>query len=78
MSQNINPRVIGRLNKELKQLMSAPPEGVRFIPGDMDTLTEVYIEMDGPGKFSVCFLPPSLGGVVYSGVCLSRLMLTPD
>lgn len=48
MSQNINPRVIGRLNKELKQLMASPPEGVRFIPGDMDTLTEVHIEMDGP------------------------------
>jgi len=48
MSQNINPRVIGRLNKELKQLMSSPPEGVRFIPGDMDLLTEVHIEMDGP------------------------------
>jgi len=48
MSQNINPRVIGRLNKELKQLMATPPEGVRFIPGDMDTLTEVHIEMDGP------------------------------
>ena len=49
MSQNINPRVIGRLNKELKQLMSSPPEGVRFVPGDMDTLTEVHIELDGPG-----------------------------
>ncbi len=51
MSQNINPRVIGRLNKELKELMSSPPEGVRFIPGDMDMLTEVHIEMDGPGSF---------------------------
>jgi ubiquitin-protein ligase len=49
MSQNINPRVIGRLNKELKQLMASPPEGVRFVPGDMDTLTEVHVEMDGPG-----------------------------
>mmetsp|Transcript_14765 Transcript_14765/g.27163 ORF Transcript_14765/g.27163 Transcript_14765/m.27163 type:complete len:249 (+) Transcript_14765:47-793(+) len=48
MSQNINPRVIGRLNKELKQLVASPPEGVRFVPGDMDTLTEVHVEMDGP------------------------------
>ncbi len=50
MSQNINPRVIGRLNKELKQLMASPPEGVRFIPGDMDMLTEVHVELDGPGN----------------------------
>ena len=53
MSQNINPRVVGRLNKELKQLMSSPPEGVRFIPGDMDMLTEVHVEMDGPGDFQI-------------------------
>jgi hypothetical protein len=43
MSQNINPRVIGRLNKELKQLMASPPEGVRFVPVDMGTLTEVQV-----------------------------------
>lgn len=55
MSQNINPRVIGRLNKELKQLMASPPEGVRFIPGDMDMLTEVHVELDGPGKTSNSF-----------------------
>ena len=56
MSQNVNPRVMGRLNKELKQLMSSPPEGVRFVPGDMDTLTEVHVEMDGPGKKEICRL----------------------
>jgi ubiquitin-conjugating enzyme E2 S len=48
--QNVNPRVMGRLNKELRQLASNPPEGVRFLPGDCDTLTEVHAELDGPGE----------------------------
>jgi ubiquitin-protein ligase len=45
----LNPRVLGRVNKELKELMNSAPEGVRFVPNDMDTLTEVHVEMDGPG-----------------------------
>lgn len=53
--QNINPRVIGRLNRELKSLTSSPPEGIRFLPGDMDSLSEVHVEMDGPGE------PPRTG-----------------
>lgn len=54
----LNPRVLGRLNKELKELMNSAPEGVRFVPNDMDTLSEVFVEMDGPGKGGVNILIP--------------------
>ena len=48
--QNINPRVMARLSKEVRVLARDPPEGIRFIPGDCDTLTEVHCELDGPGE----------------------------
>mmetsp|Transcript_35755 Transcript_35755/g.42075 ORF Transcript_35755/g.42075 Transcript_35755/m.42075 type:complete len:241 (+) Transcript_35755:175-897(+) len=66
MTQTINPRVMSRVNKELKQLMSSPPEGVQFIPGDMDTLTEVYVEMNGPEK------TPYEGGVFRMKLVLGQ------
>ena len=47
---NGNARMLARLQRELKQLATQPPEGVRFVPmEDMDSLVEIHVELDGPG-----------------------------
>jgi ubiquitin-conjugating enzyme E2 S len=46
---NGNARMLARLQRELKQLATQPPEGVRFVPmEDMDSLVEIHVELDGP------------------------------
>lgn len=42
-------QVVQRLGREIQELVRAPPEGIRFVPNDEETLTEVHAEIAGPG-----------------------------
>jgi ubiquitin-protein ligase len=48
MAGSSNPKILGRILKEIKLLSSSPPEGVRLIPHD--TIGEVLAEIAGPSK----------------------------
>ena len=40
--------VVASLSRQLRQLQTSPPEGVRLTPSESGSLSEVYAEIDGP------------------------------
>jgi ubiquitin-conjugating enzyme E2 S len=40
--------VIQRVAKEIRQLVQAPPSGIRYLPQDEEVLTEIHVEIAGP------------------------------
>ena len=48
--ENLPPHVTANVMKELRKLVKSPPDGVKYIPKDVD-ITEIHAEIEGPGKF---------------------------
>eukprot|EP01018_Ginkgo_biloba_P035671 Gb_06919 [translate_table: standard] len=46
--ENLPPKVVKELAKELKSLADAPPEGIRVLMND-DNLSAIYADIEGPG-----------------------------
>jgi hypothetical protein len=51
MEGQLDPKAVGRLVKELKDLESTPPEGIRVLVNE-DNFSEVNAEITGPGMLS--------------------------
>eukprot|EP00898_Chlorokybus_atmophyticus_P002458 jgi/Chlat1/3212/Chrsp22S03419 len=49
--QSLTPHVLSALLKELRQLDSSPPEGVRVIVNE-ENLSDIQADLTGPGTFS--------------------------
>lgn len=47
--ENLSPQVIRLVTKEVADLVTAPPEGVRVITNEED-VTDIQAVIDGPGK----------------------------
>ena len=41
--------MIQRIAKELRLLAKAPPEGIQYLPTDDENLSEIHVEIKGPG-----------------------------
>ena len=48
--ENLSPQVIRLVTKELADLVTDPPEGVRVIANEED-VTDIQAVIDGPGTF---------------------------
>ena len=46
--QNLQPRVVRALQREIKDLIKRPPAGVTFVPNEEDSISEVMAELVGP------------------------------
>lgn len=55
-NENLSPKVMRELAKEIKSLDAEPPEGIRIIVNE-DNFANVQAEIDGPGRdsFFSCF-----------------------
>lgn len=47
--ENLAPHVIRRVAKELAELVSQPPEGIKVIPNEED-VSDIQAVVEGPGK----------------------------
>lgn len=48
-SSDMAPSVVSSLARQIRQLATAPPDGVRFYPNEKG-LSEIDASIDGPGK----------------------------
>mmetsp|Transcript_33105 Transcript_33105/g.43585 ORF Transcript_33105/g.43585 Transcript_33105/m.43585 type:complete len:218 (+) Transcript_33105:86-739(+) len=64
--ENISPQVISRLQREVRQLIDQPPEGIRFVENPDDSLVEIFAEIAGPEE------TPYHGGVFRLKLVLSQ------
>ncbi|CAM9178265.1 unnamed protein product [Ectocarpus sp. 12 AP-2014] len=46
--ENISPQVISRVGREIQDLQRNPPDGIRFLPQEEDTIAEIHAEIKGP------------------------------
>jgi ubiquitin-conjugating enzyme E2 S len=51
MALNLSTTVMRRIAKEMKELHTAPLEGITILPNDQD-MTEVVAIIQGPGNYS--------------------------
>ncbi|KAH9298823.1 hypothetical protein KI387_030505, partial [Taxus chinensis] len=63
--ENLPPKVIKELAKELKSLADAPPEGIRVLMND-DSLSAIFADIDGPAG------TPYEGGLFHIKLILSH------
>lgn len=49
-AENLAPQVMASLARQIKQLLTKPPDGVKYVPTD-GTLTEVLADIAGPGQW---------------------------
>ena len=65
------PAVVSSLARQIRQLATAPPDGVRFYPSEKG-LSEIDASIDGPGEpWRHCRLwvwSPPLDGPIHSAV----------
>ncbi|GMI31034.1 hypothetical protein TrRE_jg6918 [Triparma retinervis] len=47
-AENLPPQVVTRLAKEVRKLATSPPEGIKFLATEEETLGEVHAEIEGP------------------------------
>ena len=47
--ENFSPQIIKRVAKELHELTSSPPEGIKIFMNDED-ITNIQASIEGPGK----------------------------
>ena len=52
-AEGLTPQVVNSLAKQIRALHNAPPEGVKFLPEESTTLTELHAEITGPGELSI-------------------------
>ena len=53
--ENVAPQVSRQICKELQQLITDPPEGIKVILNEED-ISDIQAIIDGPGEFSCCHL----------------------
>ncbi|OQR83062.1 ubiquitin-conjugating enzyme E2 [Achlya hypogyna] len=46
--ENFSPQILQRVAKEVRQLASSPPAGIRLLETDSDSLAEIHVEISGP------------------------------
>ncbi|ETV98396.1 hypothetical protein H310_09084 [Aphanomyces invadans] len=46
--ENFSPQIIQRVAKEIRQLATNPPAGIRYLPQDDESLAEIHVELVGP------------------------------
>lgn len=66
-TENLPPQVMSRLGKELKKLVRAPPDGIKFIPNEEERVDEIHAEIAGP-----------VGTPFEGGYFRVKLVLTKD
>ena len=65
MAEVLQPKVKARIAREIKELATKPPEGVRYLEMESDNLAEIHAELEGPGACRLilargpcsCFVP---------------------
>lgn len=45
-AENLAPHVVAALARQLRQLATAPPDGITFVPSEV--LNEIFADIDGP------------------------------
>ncbi|KAJ1454868.1 ubiquitin-conjugating enzyme/RWD-like protein [Pelagophyceae sp. CCMP2097] len=63
----IPANVVGRISREIKDLATRPPEGIRYVEQEDDSLTEIHADIDGP-----------VGTPYEAGVFRMKLVLGSD
>jgi ubiquitin-conjugating enzyme E2 S len=51
--ENLSPQIIRRVSKELQELLTEPPEGIKISVND-DDITDIQAYIEGPGIFFFC------------------------
>ncbi|CAM9789536.1 unnamed protein product [Discosporangium mesarthrocarpum] len=46
--ENISPQVISRVGREIQDFQKNPPDGIRFLPQEEDSIAEIHVEIMGP------------------------------
>lgn len=46
--ENLPPQVVQRVARELRRLVVAPLDGIRYVPQDEEQLSEIHVEIRGP------------------------------
>lgn len=64
--ENISPQVISRVGREIQDLQRNPPDGIRFLPQEEETIAEIHAEIKGPAE------TPYDGGAFHIKLVLSN------
>lgn len=65
--ENLSPQIIRGVAKEMKELFSAPPEGIKVLVNE-ENITDIQAYIDGPaGNKSCSIMPPSPRNVLFPG-----------
>ncbi|KAG9406787.1 ubiquitin-conjugating enzyme E2 S [Aphanomyces cochlioides] len=46
--ENFPPQILQRVAKEIRQLVTKPPTGIRYLPQEEESLAEIHVELVGP------------------------------
>jgi len=63
--ENISPQVISRLGREIRELVTQPPEGIKYVENTDENLGEIFADIEGPEE------TPYFGGVFRVKLVLS-------
>jgi ubiquitin-protein ligase len=53
-TDNLPTSVISRLMSEIRDLVKNPPDGIRYVENESNSISEIHAIIDGPGKFHTC------------------------
>lgn len=57
--ENLSPQIIRGVAKEMKELFSGPPEGIKVLVNE-ENITDIQAYIDGPAGKSCLIMPLSL------------------
>ena len=49
-TENLAPAVISRIMGEIRDLVRSPPDGIKYVENEENTVSEIHATIDGPGK----------------------------
>ena len=52
-TDNLPTSVISRLMSEIRDLVKNPPDGIRYVENESNSISEIHAIIDGPGKFHI-------------------------
>ncbi|KAL1132229.1 hypothetical protein AAG570_010186 [Ranatra chinensis] len=69
--ENLSPQIIRRVSKDLNELITDPPEGIKVSVND-DDITDIQAYIEGPVFPNVTAGTPYAGGVFKVKLCLGK------
>ena len=52
-SENLAPSVISRIMIEIRDIARNPPDGIRYVENEENTVSEIHAVMEGPGTLKI-------------------------